>query len=207
MRPAEIVLSILTFALVIATGIYAWFTFIMMQTANRAEMFSRMPTIGIQIISVAAFDMRPSIPEPIVMVSVNITNLGATPLLDIEVDGALFVGDHVDKKLVFPKPITPFLVKGGSACVPLSFLGPFESFYQLAEAARVDFAISSDQEEGPFIDFGRRYPIARATATFKNQMGDIAVRSDEAWLYPTKAPSGDHGFMIVPIDASARDSL
>jgi hypothetical protein len=114
MSTSDIVLSVLTFALVVATGIYAWFTFRMMQTANRAEQFSRTPTIGIQIISVTPFDMRPSIPEPIVMVSVNITNLGATPLLDIEVDGALFVGDHVDKKLVFPKPITPFLVKGGS---------------------------------------------------------------------------------------------
>lgn len=190
--------DLLTGALVVTTAVYASFTYVMMRTADRTEKFNRRPTLGLDVVSASPFSMEPTLPQPALMLSVRLSNLGIAPLLHIQVKASLTSRDFEDSKSIFPLPIVPFLTPGETTHVAFSFVTPFDGLFAVAQQGRGDVNISSDDEEGPFVDFGQNYPEVYLEATFTNQAEDCGSCTSRVSLYPVGNLDEEHEFMISP---------
>lgn len=141
MTTADLVLSLLTGALVLATFIYAGFTYNMMRTASRAERDKRRPTLGLEVVSAEPVPLE-TLDEPGLMFFVRAINLGLVPLFKVAVEASVIVLGLEDKKMLYPPYIIPFLAPGESSHVTVSFIAPYETVYHVAHTVTQEFRIT-----------------------------------------------------------------
>jgi len=137
--------------------------------------------------------------EPVVVFSITLVNLGIAPLLEIITDAELVVQDLRDNKLLYQKPVVSFLVSGASTGVLLSFTTPFDKLFEVAQAL-LDFRLTDDTADGPFVDFGQKFPVCRIASSFKNQVGDTGSCTTAARLMPV-GDAENPSFLIMPIES------
>lgn len=198
MKASDWTIASLTAALVLVTFFYARYTYKMMQSADRTERFNRQPTLGISVIKAERWPMEPHM-DPVVMFSINLVNLGVAPLLEIITNAELVVADIRDAKLLYQKPVVPFLMPGASCAVPISFITPFDKLFEVAQTI-IDFRLTDDSVDSPFVDFGQNFPICRITTSFRNQAGDTGMCTTAVRLMAV-ADAENPSFLIMPIES------
>lgn len=197
MNASDWTIASLTAALVLVTFFYARFTYKMMQAAERTERFNRQPTLGINVLKVERWPMDPHM-QPVIMISISLVNLGVAPLLEIITDAALDVEDFHDSKLLYPKPVVPFLMPGSGTGVAVSFVTAFDALYAIARRP-LDFQLTDETVDGPFVNFGQNFPVCRISAVFRNQVGDNGTCTTAVRLMASDSEDGPC-FMVMPVE-------
>ena len=187
MEARDWIISALTLVLAATSGIYAYFTYRLMCTADRTEQARRRPTLGIQVISAEPVPLE-ALAEPAIVFFVKLTNLGVAPLVNLSVKASLELLDTATDKTLYPPFVLAYLGPGEVAHVTVSFIDPFERIFNIAREVTNEFSVSPDDKAACYVDFGKNYPALSCIASFRNQEGEDGRCSTRVRLLPCGEP-------------------